>query len=197
MKDYRIDNKLLLDTISAWNRFLKRKVRLISCGGTALTLLGIKASTKDIDLIVPDLKEYEYLISILEQLGYKSVTGSGWTRGDGLVFDFFRGKFVHTTELLESPLKEKNHTLIKEFSYIYLGVLNYYDLIISKLFRGNGVDIEDCSSLIKAKQKDIDLKLLEQRFKETASYDISEDRVNKNLKHFLSTVKQKGLSNGR
>jgi len=98
---------------------------------------------------------------------------------------------------LESPLKEKNHTLIKEFSYIYLGVLNYYDLIISKLFRGNGVDIEDCSSLIKAKQKDIDLKLLEQRFKETASYDISEDRVNKNLKHFLSTVKQKGLSNGR
>ena len=196
MNKYRIDKQGLLNEINAWNSFLKRKAHLIACGGTALTLLGIKPSTKDIDLIVPDLKEYDYLISTLEQLGYKAVTGSGWRKGDGFIFEFFRGRFVHTTELLESPLDKKNHILIKEFSHIYLGALNYYDLIISKLFRGDSVDIEDCLSLIKAKHKDIDLKLLEKKFKETASFDVSEDRVNKNLEHFLRIVKGKGLNNG-
>lgn len=184
-----------MNRISAWDSFFKRRIHLIACGGTALTLLGIKSSSKDIDLIVPDLKEYDYLMQTLEQLGYKNVTGSGWTRGDGFIFEFFRGKFVHTTELLESPLDEKNHTLIKEFSYIYLGVLNYYDLIITKLFRGDSVDIEDCLALIKARQEEMDLRLLEKRFKETASYDVSEERVNKHLEHFLRIVKEKGSGN--
>ena len=193
MNKYRIDRQEL---ISGWDGFLKRKVHLIACGGTALTLLEIKPSTKDVDLIVPNLSEYKYLMPTLEQLGYKPATGSGWRRGDGFIFEFFRGKAVHTTELLESPLDNRNHSLIKELSYIYLGVLNYYDLIISKLFRGNSVDIEDCLALIKAKKKDIDLKLLEKRFRETASFDVSEDRVNKNLEHFLRIIKKRGQDNG-
>lgn len=92
--NYRINKQGLLDRISAWDSFLKRKVHLIACGGTALTLLGVKASTKDIDLIVPDLTEYKYLINNLEQLGYKSASGWGWTRRDGFIFDLFRGKIV-------------------------------------------------------------------------------------------------------
>ena len=107
--EYRIDKQGLLDRISAWDSFFKKKVHLIACGGTALTLLGLKASTKDIDLIVPDLDEYEYLISILKDLGYKSASGWGWARGDGFIFDLFRGKFIHTTELLESPLDKDNN----------------------------------------------------------------------------------------
>ena len=51
---YRINKQGLLDTMSAWNGFLKRKVHLIACGGTALTFLNVKASTKDIDLRVPE-----------------------------------------------------------------------------------------------------------------------------------------------
>lgn len=74
--------------------FLKRKVHLIACGGTALTLLGLKASTKDIDLVVPNLDEYEYLIGILRQLGYKPASGWGWARGDGFIFDLFRAKSI-------------------------------------------------------------------------------------------------------
>lgn len=38
-----------------------------------MTLLGIKDSTKDIDLIVPDTKEYKYLIGMLEALGYVKI----------------------------------------------------------------------------------------------------------------------------
>ena len=181
--EYRIDKQGLLNRISAWDSFLKKEVHLIACGGTALTLLGVKPSTKDIDLIVPDLDEYEYLISILQQLGYKSASGWGWKREDGFIFDLFRGKSIHTTELLESPLKKENHILVKEFDRVYLGVLNYYDIIISKLFRATSVDLEDCLILIKNKKKDIDLKRLRVRFKETASFDVSEAKVSKNFEH--------------
>jgi hypothetical protein len=37
--EYRLDKDELLDNLRAWNRVLRRKVRLIACGGTAMTLL--------------------------------------------------------------------------------------------------------------------------------------------------------------
>jgi hypothetical protein len=192
----RADKQLLLARLADWDSFLKRRVRLIACGGTALTLLNIKPSTKDIDLIVPDIGEYDYLLRTLGQLGYESVSGSGLRRGDDFVFDLFRGPRVHTTDLLESPIEAKNHIVIKEFGYIYLGALNFYDLLISKLFRGASTDIKDCLALMQKKGNEVDLKILEQRFCETALYDISEDRVLKNLEYFLGLIKKRD-SNGK
>lgn len=187
---YRFGKKDLLDTLGSWNDFLRKKIRLVACGGTALTLLGIKDSTKDMDFIIPIESEYDYLIKVLQDLGYKPVTGAGWSRGDNRIFDLFRGKQVHTTELLETPLKEGNHILLKEFSYLYLGVLNYYDIIISKLFRATGVDMDDCLALVKARKDRIDINLLKKRFLETSSYDVSEEKVNKNLEYFLRILKE-------
>ena len=193
--EYNINKQGLLQEISIWGKFLKKKVHLIACGGTALTLLGLKASTKDIDLIVPVLDEYDYLLSVLKELGYKPVSGWGWGRADNFIFDLFRGKSIHTTELLESPLDEGNNILVKEFNAIYLGVLNYYDILISKLFRATQVDIDDCLRLVKSKRKDIDLKHFERRFRETASYDISEDKVNKNFDYFIKILEKEGVIN--
>ncbi len=193
MNKYRIDKIGLLDELAAWDSFLKRKVRLIACGGTGMTLLGIKESTKDIDLIVPIEKESDYLLKVLPGLGYRNVTGWGWARDDGFIFDLFRGKRVHTTELLESPLEKGKHALVKEYSHIYLGVLNPYDIIITKLFRATQVDIDDCLMLVKHERNKIDWEKLDARFRETASYDVSEDKVIKNWEHFLRLSKMKGF----
>jgi hypothetical protein len=95
--ELRINKQKLLENISLWDGFLKRKVSLIACGGTALTLLGVKDSTKDIDLIVPKEDEYDYLMKGLKQLGYKQATGVGWARDEGFIFDLFRGNKIHTT----------------------------------------------------------------------------------------------------
>ncbi|OQX54349.1 MAG: hypothetical protein B5M48_01160 [Candidatus Omnitrophica bacterium 4484_213] len=190
--NYRIDKSQLLERLNLWNTFLKKKVSLIACGGTALTLLGVKPSTKDIDLIVPNENEHSYLIRTLQDLGYKSVSGWGWAKDEKFIFDLFRGKRVHTTELLESPLKQGNHILIKEFNYLYLGVLNYYDLIISKLFRATSLDIEDCIALFRAKKEELNVQYLKERFKKTASFDVSEKKVNKNLEYFLKVLKNEG-----
>jgi len=46
-----------------------------------------------------------------------------------------------------------------------------------KLFRGTQVDIDDCLALVKYRGAAIDLKNLEGRFRETASYSISEDKI--------------------
>ena len=45
-KRYRISAIDLLDTLENWDSLMNFRVRLIACGGTALTLLNIKESTK-------------------------------------------------------------------------------------------------------------------------------------------------------
>ena len=195
--EYRLTQKDLLQTLGAWNGFLNKKVHLIACGGTALTLLGVKESTKDVDMLIPVEQEYDYLIKILQQLGYQQKTGSGWQRlGEAFIFDLFKGKRVHTTELLGSPLEVKNHILIKELSHIYIGVLNEYDLITSKLFRGTSVDTEDCLMLLKARRNEIKMDVLRDRFIETAKYDIAEERLMKSWGYYEDLF-NKELSRGK
>ncbi|MBL7157071.1 MAG: hypothetical protein ISS92_02785 [Candidatus Omnitrophica bacterium] len=190
---YRIDKDTLLNTLSVWNSLLKKKVHLIACGGTALTLLNIKESTKDVDFLVPEESEYKYLVRLLEDLGYKNTGGAGWATDKGFIFDLYPGKKIFMTELLESPLKIGNNISLKEFEYIYVGILNFYDLIISKIFRYSTVDIDDCLVLFRAKKTEINIEELKERFFETSSYDVSDEKNKKHLTHFLNTLRKEGL----
>ncbi len=191
---YRLNKDTLLDILEQWNGFIRRKVHLIACGGTAITLMGIKPSTKDVDFIVSIEKEYKYLIKVLKDLGYKQSTGSGWSKkGEVFIFDLFSGKRIHTTELLISPLEDGKHTLFKEFSHLYIGILNDFDLIASKLSRGIRVDFEDCLMLIGARKGKFDVQLFIRHFKELASYDVSENRMIKNLESLLDLLKKEKL----
>ena len=192
--NYRLNKQTLLDVIGQWNGFFRRKIHLIACGGTALTLMDVKPSTKDVDFMVPVESEYRYLIGTLKDLGYRQITGSGWQKkGELFIFDLFAGKRIHTTELLKSPLEAGNHTLFKEFSQLYIGILNPYDLIASKLFRGTDVDFEDCLMLVKARKDSIDIKRVEKHSKELASFDISEKRITSYIEDFLDLLKKEGL----
>ena len=192
-----INKDQLIDTLKIWTRYIKRKIHLIACGGTAMTLLGIKESTKDIDFMVPEIKEYEYLIRALGQLGYKQQTSWGWARkGEVFVFDLFPGKRIHTTELLNSPLAPDGNIAHVELANIYVGILNYYDLIASKLMRGASVDFEDSLHLIKAKKKEIDIAQLQDHFHELASYDIAQERVKKHWESFERMLKKEKFYDG-
>lgn len=189
----RTDKETLLRTLSLWNGYLKRKVHLIACGGTALTLIDLKESTKDVDLIIPSDKEYKYLVKKLNDLGYERKTGTGLTKDQGFIFDLFVGQSIFTTTLLESTLEQGNNMPLKEFSHIYLGILNYYDLIISKIFRATLIDIDDFLNLFRAKHKEIDYEKLKSRFYETSSYDISDDKHKRNFEDFLTKLRKEGF----
>lgn len=191
--EYRLNKDELLDILREWNRYLKGKIHLIACGGTAMTLLGVKASTKDIDFMVPDLKEYGSLTKQLPILGYKQTSGRGWQRqGEIFHFDIFRGNKIHTTELLYSPLQVGGNTLVAEFSHLYIGILNDYDLISSKLMRGTRVDFEDCLLLAIAHKEELNIEKLVAHFHEMVSYDVAPDRLRPNIDHFLEQLRENG-----
>ena len=192
--EYRLNKTAMLETLEQWNGFLKRKVHLIACGGTALTLLDVKPSTKDVDMLVPIVSEYNYLLNILKDMGYKRTTASGWKKeNEVFMFDLFPDKRIHTTELLDSPIEKENHIFLKEYSYLYIGILNPYDLIASKLVRGTKVDYDDCLMLIKAQRNEIDIKRMKEHVKELARYDISEQRIKENLEVFLLILTKEEL----
>ena len=119
---YRLSANDLLDTLDNWNSLMNFRVSLIACGGTALTLLKIKDSTKDIDFTVPMQKEYDRLMKFLRDLGYEE-KGSGLAHDDdpNFIYQFWYGNKVFTTDLLDSPLDPDKHILIKQWSHIYLG----------------------------------------------------------------------------
>lgn len=192
--EYRLTKKHLLEILEGWNHFLKRKVHLIACGGTAMTLLGVKASTKDVDFMTPDIGEYNYLIKQIKKLGYVPVTNAGWERqGEPFRFDLFRGNRIHTTELLKSPLEDGQHTRLMEFSRLYIGILNEYDLIASKLMRGTQVDYDDCLMLTKAHREKLDIDHLVEHYREMVSYDISEQRIGPHIDRFIEVLKENDL----
>jgi len=192
--EYRLNQDQLFEVLTEWNRFLKRKVHLIACGGTAMTLLGVKPSTKDVDFMVPNVGEHTYLTGILKVLGYERVTQAGWQRpGEIFRFDIFRGNLIHTTGLLDSPLKEGRNSLLKRYSRLYIGILNDYDLIASKLMRGTRVDFDDCVMLAEAHKETIDVERLIAHYREMILYDVSEKRIAHHIEHFTGLLRERGL----
>ncbi|HOW88471.1 MAG TPA: hypothetical protein P5561_06065 [Candidatus Omnitrophota bacterium] len=187
--EYRIKKDELAQTLQAWDELLpgRGRIRLVACGGTALTLMGYKESTKDVDFLVPEEKEYERLIDFLTKAGYRPATSFGWKRGEEtIVYDLYPGKKVYQTELLTSPLVRGGTRPWKKLKKIEVLILNPLDLIISKMFRGVEVDIQD-SLLLLAKEK-IDLEKLKERYRETAQHDISEAKVLRNLELLLKRL---------
>lgn len=191
MAQYRLDKQSLWTVLEGWDAYLPRRVHVVACGGTALTIQDLKESTKDVDFLVPEDEAYIALVQTIRRLGYRQATGSGWARGDGYIFDLFAGKTIFVTELLESPLEEGNHIPIKAFEKLSVSALNDYDLIISKMFRGSAVDIEDCLTLVRARDKVFDLKRLEERYRETSQYNIAPERMIGNLDALLDRLGRK------
>lgn len=197
--EYRLNKTTLFNALKQWTFFLKKPVHLIACGGTAMTLCGVKASTKDVDFMVPVEQEYKYLIKTLKKVGYRPVSGSGWqNEKDIFQFDIFCGNHIHTTELLESPLNEGKHTYLIQLANIYVGILNNYDLIVSKLMRGTEVDFEDCLLLFEAHADQINHNRLVDHFNEMLDYHpVGETRIRPNIEIFMERLYDRGFDNGR
>lgn len=152
-------------------------------------MMGCKESTKDVDFLVPRLEEHQRLVRFLKNAGYAQVTQYGWKRDEeAILFDLYPGKRVYTTELLTSPLSSGGSRSWRSWKKILVRILNPVDLMISKMFRGTEVDIQDCLLLLS--QHKIDQGKFEERYRETARYEISEAKVLKNLDRLLKRWKE-------
>ena len=66
------------------------------------------------------------------------------------------------------------------------------DLIISKMFRGTDLDVQDCISLLHSES--IDLRRLAQRYKETADYYYNPATCKKNLQYLIKGMSLEGMN---
>ena len=177
----RIDKEGLMRLLEEWNVILSRenfKLKLIAIGGTALTLLNLKASTKDIDFTMPlgeDIKKFE---SLFNRLKIKHVAMRRFKAGNFLIDIYYDGQ-IFTTTFPDDLIKEC--TLVHDFGNIQLFALSLYDLIISKIARSSVNDEQDIKTIFE--NKDIDLPKLKKRYQQ-----IQELTLDKNMEYHFKRL---------
>ena len=153
----------LFELLNSISKFIERKIKMYALGGTALTILGIKSSTLDIDINIDSHKDYQYICEIFEKIGFKRIGTIRWQTQEGLFFDLFMGSNIFGTEL--SPDFLNKSKFIKSFENIELYTLSLEDIIISKLARGDPRDFLDIKKIFENQK--INLPELVRRYKET------------------------------
>ena len=153
----------LFELLESLSPYIEEKVQMYALGGTALTILGLKPSTLDIDINIHAEKQYKFLCKIFEQIGFKRTGSIRWITQEGLAFDLFYGSNILGTELLPDCLKIAK--FVKSFKNIELYTLSLYDIIISKLARGDERDFIDIKHILE-KEK-MNLRTLVDRYKMT------------------------------
>src|SRR3989338_553846 len=153
----------LFELLESLAPYLEIKIEMYALGGTALTILGIKPSTLDIDINIDSEKQYRHVCSIFQKIGFKKIGSLRWLTQEGLAFDLFYGSNILGTELLPDCLKLSKY--IKSFGKIELYTLSPYDIIISKLARGDERDFIDIKHIFQ--HEHIDLKMFVDRYYKT------------------------------
>jgi len=157
----------LLELIESISKFIEKEIKMYALGGTALTILGIKKSTMDVDINIESNSEYKYICKIFDDLGFER-NGIHWISQEGLAFDMFYGSNILGTELLPDCIDKSK--FIKSFGNIKLYTLPLEDIIISKLARGDSRDFDDIKGILGIEK--INLRKLVQRYKETMETSI-------------------------
>ena len=137
-----IDKKDLFNWLQKIDQKLQKPLTLVAVGGTAMTLLGLKNSTIDIDFCVKE-KDQKRFVATLDKKYKVDIFVDGYIFSEQLPIDYSQ--------------KSKN---IKKFDHITLKALHPIDIIITKSARLNARDEEDIEALISY----VDKKELLQRF---------------------------------
>lgn len=161
------------------------EIELFAIGGTAMTLKGIKESTKDIDFLTTN--DYKKISSILRKAGLREESNfqicNIWYFNKTRIDFFYDGYIIGTS--LQDSWKE-NSELFRTIGKIKLFILNWYDLIITKLARSEKRDIDDILAIIK--KENIDIKKLKERYFLTAKNSLIAEAEYK-FEHLRSKLK--------
>ncbi|MBU1198924.1 MAG: nucleotidyltransferase [Nanoarchaeota archaeon] len=171
-----INAEELFEFMESISKFIEKEIKMYALGGTALTILNIKKSTKDIDVNIESNTEYEYICKIFSNLGFER-NGIRWITQEGLAFDMFHGSNIMGTELLPDCIDKSK--FIKSFGNIKIYTLSLEDIIISKLARGDSRDFDDIKRILEVEK--INLRKLVQRYKETMEVSVGADYQQKLL----------------
>lgn len=129
-----LDKSRLLEFLEVLDNEMSRKITVVAVGGTAMTLLDLKPSTRDIDFTAPE-KDYDEFQRVLQNVPH-GFEVHGWR--DGTVFS-------HT---LPDDYLEKSKP-IANFKHIHLKALHPVDIVVTKIGRLNQRDLQDIKVCIE------------------------------------------------
>lgn len=151
---------------------LNIEIELFAIGGTAMVLKNIKESTKDIDFLTT--ADYDGIKKLFNLAGLKEESSSEvcniWYLGNTRI-DIFYEAFIIGTPLPEDWKELSEH--VRDIGKVRLFILNWYDIIITKIARSEPRDIEDILTIIK-KEK-VDFKKLKERYYSIAETSLIAD----------------------
>jgi len=131
-----IDKNGLLDILHKIDLELKNKITIVAIGGTAMELLGIKETTKDIDFNIPSDNDYNEFERAINKIGLN------------IKIDYYEKNAIFSEALpmdyLKIAIKYKS-----KFGKIELYILNPIDIVCSKIGRLSDIDIIDIRQCIK------------------------------------------------
>jgi len=163
-----LDNTKLLDFLEEINKELTRRIAVVAVGGTAMTLLKAKPSTIDVDFTIPG-EYYDEFQSALKNVPH------------GFTVHCFHGGAVFVNMLPDDYLK-RSRPIKTKLKNIELRALHPADIVVTKIGRLDGRDLEDIESCIKSfklKKKDI-IKRAEQM-----RYAANEENYQTNLQNVI------------
>ncbi len=132
----KVSKERLLSVLDPFDKQLHSRILLIAVGGTAMTLLGIKASTKDIDFNIPGKTDFDEFNKLYRKIA------------PGVTIDYYGSNMVFS-EALPKDYIAKASDYKSNFKNIALKVLDPIDIVCSKISRGSDADIEDIRDCIK------------------------------------------------
>lgn len=151
---------------------LNESLELFAIGGTAMILKNIKESTKDIDFLTTE--KYDKIKRLFELAGLKEESSDKicniWRLGNTRIDIFYDG-FIMGCPFPDDwkEISEK----VNDIGKISLFILNWYDLIITKIARSEKRDIEDIIAIIKSQK--LSFKFLKSRYYSLAETAIISD----------------------
>ncbi|MEK6867331.1 MAG: hypothetical protein AABX98_00770, partial [Nanoarchaeota archaeon] len=95
----------LLAFIQKLDYFIDQPVTIIVLGGTALTLVDLKSSTRDIDFIISS-KDAQVLLKLFTVLGFKEIAERRWLTKDGIIIDIYLDDYIVNVKLLKPSITE-------------------------------------------------------------------------------------------
>jgi len=140
---------------------LSEPIELFALGGTAMILKNIKEATKDIDFLTTE--SHEKIKRLFDLAGLKEESSdkicNTWRLGKTRIDIFYEG-FIMGIPFPED-WKEKSEK-IKQIGKIGIYILNWYDLIITKISRSEKRDIDDAIKIIKTQK--LNFEFLKKRY---------------------------------
>ena len=132
----RVSKTELLGFLDLFDQELDKNIGLIAVGGTAMTLLGIKASTKDIDFNIPSKEDFEEFKRVNDRIK------------PGVKIDVWPSNMIFS-EILPEDYVKSTIEYKTNFKKIDVRILSPIDIACSKISRFSASDVEDIQDCIR------------------------------------------------